>query len=46
MQRGGWGSDTVLKQVYRHALLDKTEEMNNIANEHFAMLCNTKYNIK
>lgn len=44
MQRGGWGSDTVLKQVYRHALSDKSEEMNNIANEHFSKLCNTKNN--
>lgn len=46
MQRGGWGSDTVLKQVYRHALSDKTEQMNNIANDHFSKLCNTKYNTK
>lgn len=44
MQRGGWGSDTVLKQVYRHALSDKSEEMNNIANDHFSKLCNTKCN--
>ena len=46
MQRGGWGSDTVLKQVYRHALSDKAETMNDIANEHFSSLCNTKCNTK
>ncbi len=46
MQRGGWGSDTVLKQVYRHALSDKAEEMNIIANEHFSKICNTKCNTK
>ena len=46
MQRGGWGSDTVLKQVYRHALSDKSEEMSDIANKHFSELCNTKYNTK
>lgn len=46
MQRGGWGSDTVLKQVYRHALSDKSEEMNSVANDHFSKLCNTKYNTK
>lgn len=46
MQRGGWGSDTVLKQVYRHALSDKFEEMNSVANEHFSRLCNTKCNTK
>lgn len=46
MQRGGWGSDAVLKQVYRHALSDKSEQMNNIANEHFSTLCNTKCNTK
>ncbi len=44
MQRGGWGSDAVLKQVYRHALSDKTEQMNDIANDHFSNLCNTKCN--
>ncbi|MDE7259698.1 MAG: site-specific integrase [Lachnospiraceae bacterium] len=46
MQRGGWNSDTVLKQVYRHALSDKSEEMNSIANDHFSKLCNTKCNTK
>lgn len=46
MQRGGWGSDAVLKQVYRHALSDKSEKMNSIANEHFSTLCNTKCNTK
>lgn len=46
MQRGGWGSDTVLKQVYRHALSDKTEEMNDVVNDHFSKLCNTKYHTK
>ena len=35
MQRGGWGSDSVLKQVYRHALSDQEAKMNQIANEHF-----------
>lgn len=44
MQRGGWGSDTVLKQVYRHALADKTIQMDDIANKHFESLCNTKCN--
>lgn len=46
MQRGGWGSDTVLKQVYRHALADKSDEMNSVANDHFSKLCNTKCNTK
>ena len=35
MQRGGWNSDAVLKQVYRHALSDRAVQMNAIANEHF-----------
>lgn len=35
MQRGGWGNDGTLKEVYRHALSDKALEMNNRANEHF-----------
>lgn len=46
MQRGGWGSDMVLKQVYRHALADRSDEMNDIANGHFSQLCNTKCNTK
>lgn len=44
MQRGGWGSDTVLKSVYRHVMEDKTEQMNQIANRHFESLCNTNCN--
>ena len=46
MQRGGWGNDGTLKAVYRHALADKTKEMDDIANQHFNELCNTKYNTK
>lgn len=44
MQRGGWGNDGVLKAVYRHAMDDKTAKMNNIANDYFNNLCNTKCN--
>ncbi len=44
MQRGGWKSDTVLKQVYRHALNDKANEMNTRANNYFSEVCNTKCN--
>ena len=29
MQRGGWGNDRVLKEVYRHALKDKVSEMDD-----------------
>lgn len=46
MQRGGWGNDGVLKEVYRHVMEDKQKEMNKIANEHFSQLCNTKCNTK
>lgn len=46
MQRGGWGSDTVLKQIYRHALSDQEIKMNAIANSHFEAICNTKCNTK
>lgn len=38
MQRGGWGNDGTLKAVYRHALSDKSQEMNRLANEHFESL--------
>ena len=46
MQRGGWGSDSVLKNVYRHTMNDRQKKMNEIANNHFSSLCNTKCNIK
>ena len=46
MQRGGWGNDHVLKEVYRHAMKDKAIEMSKIANAHFESLCNTEYNTK
>lgn len=46
MQRGGWKSDTVLKQVYRHALSDKSKDMNEKVNNYFSGVCNTKYNIE
>ncbi|WP_278145207.1 hypothetical protein [Lacrimispora saccharolytica] len=32
MSRGGWGNDGVLKNVYRHAMTGKAQEMNQIAN--------------
>lgn len=41
MQRGGWGSDAVLKSVYRHTLENKENEMNQKINDHFSKLCNT-----
>lgn len=44
MQRGGWGNDAVLKEVYRHTLDDRTVQMNAVANEHFSELCDTKCN--
>lgn len=46
MQRGGWGNDGTLKAVYRHALADRSGEMDLLANRHFESLCNTKYNTK
>lgn len=35
MQSCGWGSDRVLKEVYRHALGDRRKDMNLIAINHF-----------
>ena len=46
MQRGGWGSDGVLKSIYRHAMEQKEKEMNQKANDYFTILCNTKCNTK
>lgn len=41
MQRGGWKSEAVLKNVYRHALEDKQKEVNKDINNHFEKICNT-----
>lgn len=38
MERGGWGSDTVLKSVYRHTMSDKNETMTATINSHFKQL--------
>lgn len=46
MARGGWQTDGVLKSVYRHAMDDKQQQMNHLANRHFTDLCNSKCNTK
>lgn len=46
MQRGGWEDDTTLKNVYRHVLVDREKEMNEIGNDFFSKLCNTECNTK
>lgn len=46
MQRGGWGSDAVLKSVYRHAMEDKEKAMNDKVNDYFSSLYDTKYDTK
>lgn len=46
MQRGGWGDNRTLNAVYRHALSDKTQEVNKVANDHFSRLYDTKYDTK
>ena len=35
MQRGGWGNDGVLKEVYRHALEEHAHEQNQKINSYF-----------
>ncbi len=40
MQRGGWGNDSVLKDVYRHTLDEKTESFNQQINNYFTDLKN------
>lgn len=35
MQRGGWGNDSVLKSVYRHAMEQEQNSMNEKANKYF-----------
>ena len=46
MQRGGWGNDTVLKTVYRHAMKEEEKKNFDKANEYFSVLYDTKYDTK
>lgn len=46
MKRGGWSSDRILKEVYRHAMDDHQKQMNDLANNHFQKLYDTKYDTK
>ena len=41
-QRGGWNSDAVLKQVYRHTLEEQTRQMTAKINDHFSALHDTQ----
>lgn len=43
MAEGGWKSDTILKSVYRHAMKDKKNEMQERAKSHFSKIYDTKY---
>ena len=43
MARGGWSSDRILKEVYRHTLSDQQKEMTNRTNSHFETLYRTKF---
>lgn len=43
MAEGGWKSDAILKSVYRHAMKDKKNEMQEIAKSHFSKIYDTKY---
>lgn len=46
MKRGGWGNDSVLKNIYRHTMEQQTKDMNQKTNDYFEELCNTKCNTK
>ncbi len=41
MQRGGWESDTTLKQIYRHALDQEAKKANEKINDYFSKLQNS-----
>lgn len=38
MQRGGWESDSTLKQIYRHAMDEETKKTNQKINDYFSGL--------
>lgn len=35
MERGGWKTDSTLKNIYQHTMADKSKKFANIANKHF-----------
>ena len=41
MERGGWGNDGTLKNVYRHAMEDQREKMSDMTNGHFDAMYNS-----
>ena len=43
MAEGGWKSDAILKSVYRHAMKDKKNEMQERATKHFSKIYDTKH---
>lgn len=44
MSDGGWKTDHVLKNIYRHALDDQRKHFSSVANNHFSNICNTECN--
>ena len=42
MQRGGWNTDSTLKQVYRHALASEAEKQNKAVNDQFEKIYATR----
>lgn len=38
MERGGWSTDSTLKNVYQHTLDDKSKEFSKIANDYFSSI--------
>ncbi|WP_029503931.1 site-specific integrase [Lachnoclostridium phytofermentans] len=46
MARGGWGSDKVLKAIYRGTIDDYQKRFTDLTNTHFDELCNTECNTK
>ena len=35
MQRGGWTTDSTLKNIYQHTMADKQKEFDDVALKHF-----------
>ena len=40
MQRGGWSTDSTLKNIYQHTFDDLTEKTNERVNEYFSKMIN------
>ena len=46
MERGGWKTDRVMKQIYTHTFEEQRIQIDNIIDSYFSSMYDTKYDTK